>query len=248
MEEGQQVIRLAITGGYCNIDKIAFKSLRGDVSNDGDVDEQDVAELSDLVVGGGSTDQNIDLGHTPFCDMELPGTIEAENFDYDAYSDSDEQDRGKTEGQTGYRTSSVDIYSTTDGGYAIGYTPEGEWLEYTVNVKEDGIYLFEALVSSGYETSSFTLSLHNTDESLTALTNQVSVISGGQNDWNTYTTSKGRLLVPLQKGRQVIRLTITGGWCNIDKIKFTHVSDLNGDGEVNIVDITKLIEIVKKQK
>jgi len=26
------------------------------------------------------------------------------------------------------------------------------------------------------------------------------------------------------------------------------VSDLNGDGEVNIVDITKLIEIVKKQK
>lgn len=248
LEEGQQVIRLAITGGYCNIDKIAFKSLRGDVSNDGDVDEQDVAELSDLVVGGGSTDQNIDLGHTPFCDMELPGTIEAENFDHDAYSDSDEQDRGKTEEQTGYRTSSVDIYGTTDGGYAIGYTPEGEWLEYTVNVKEDGIYLFEALVSSGYETSSFTLSLHNTDESLTALTNQVSVISGGQNDWNTYTTSKGRLLVPLQKGRQVIRLTITGGWCNIDKIKFTHVSDLNGDGEVNIVDITKLIEIVKKQK
>ena len=257
LEEGQQIIRLTITGGYCNIDKIIFKSLKGDVSNDGDVDEQDVAELSDLILGGESTDENIDLGHTSFCDMELPGTIEAENFDNDAYSDTDEQDRGKPEDKPAYRTSSVDIYGTSDGGYAIGYTPDGEWLEYTVNVKEDGIYSFKAIVSSGYDTSSFSLLLHTKDNDLndvlTALTDEVSVTSGGQNDWNTYTTSEGRLLVPLQKGRQVIRLTIIGGWCNIDKIIFTHVAgtskgDLNGDGEVDIVDITKLIEIVKKQK
>ena len=255
LEEGQQIIRLTITGGYCNIDKIVFKSLKGDVSNDGDVDEQDVAELSDLILGGESNDEDIDLGHTPFCDMELPGTIEAENFDRGgegvAYHDSDDTDNEKV----GYRSDNggVDInHGAPNGGYAIGYTPEGEWLEYTVNVKEDGIYSFEAFVSSGYETSSFTLSLH-TDEGLTALTDEVSVTSGGQNDWNTYTTSEGRLLVPLQKGRQVIRLTIIGGWCNIDKIIFTHVAgtskgDLNGDGEVDIVDITKLIEIVKKQK
>ena len=257
LEEGQQIIRLAITGGYCNLDKIKFKSLKGDISNDGDVDEQDVAALSDLVMGGGTSDEDIDLGHTPYCDMELPGTIEAENFDRGGegvgYHDSDDTN---SEGDVGYRddNGAVEInHGAPNGGFAIGYTAPNEWYEYTIDVKKDGIYSFEAIVSSGYANSSFSLSLH-TKDGLTALTDAVPVTSAGENNWNTYTTSKGRLLVPLQKGRQVIRLTISDdGYCNIDKIRFTHVDgtskgDMNKDGVVDIVDIAKLIEMILNQK
>ena len=257
LEKGRHVIRVTITGPYCNLDKMTFsiQSLPGDINIDGSVDEQDIATLSNMITSEEETEQTLDLGHAPLREMELPGTIEAEDFDRGgegvAYHDEEEEDKGNV----GYRTDNggVDIVGG-NGGYAIGYTPTGEWLEYTVDVKKEGIYSFEAIVSSGNDNSSFSLSLH-TDEGLTALTDEVSVTSGGKDDWNTYTTSEGRLLIPLQKGRQVIRMTITGGWCNIDKIKFTHVSgsgalkgDFNSDGVVDVVDITKLIDIVKKQK
>lgn len=256
LEKGQQTLRVTITGAYGNLDKITFinQSIPGDINNDNSFDEGDIATLSEMITSEDNTTETIDLGHTPFREMELPGTIEAEDFDNDAYSDTDEEDRGKPKEKPAYRTSSVDIYGTSDGGYAIGYTPDGEWLEYTVDVKKEGIYSFEAIVSSGYDTSSFSLSLHTKDDVLTPLTDEVPVTSGGEEDWNTYTKSEGRLLVPLQKGRQVIRMTITGGWCNIDKIKFTHVAgsgtlkgDFNSDGEVDIIDITKLIELFMNQ-
>ena len=257
LEKGKRIIRMTITNPYCNLDNIAFtvKSLPGDIHVDGNVDEQDVADLTDIVMNGSKTEEPVDLGHTPYLEMELPGTIEAEDFDSGgegiSYHDEEEEDKGNV----GYRSDNggVDVVGgAPDGTCAIGYTPAGEWLEYTVDVKREGIYAFEAIVSSGNDNSSFSLSLH-TNDGLTALTDAVPVTSGGKDDWNTYTTSEGQLLIPLQAGRQVIRMTITGGWCNIDKIRFTHVkgtasADLNNDGVVNIVDVTRLIDMIKNKK
>ena len=150
--------------------------------------------------------------------------------------------------------SSVDIYSTPDGGYAIGYTIADEWVEYTVDVKKEGIYSFEAVVSSGFDDSSFSLSLR-TKDGLTALTEAVAVPCVVKDNWDNYAKVEERLLVPLQKGLQVIRLTVIGSWCNIDKIKFSHVTgsgtlkgDYNSDGDVDIADITKLIELFLNNK
>lgn len=154
---------------------------------------------------------------------DLPGTLQAENFDSGAdgisYHDSDTQNQGTT----AYRTDGggVDIV-TGNGGYAIGYTATGEWLEYTVNVKEAGIYSYDATVSAGVTTASFSLSLSD-GGSLTPLTPTLAVPMVTANSWDTYRTLHGRLLIPLEEGTQVIRLNITGGNCNIDKIVFRHV-------------------------
>ncbi|MBO4827703.1 MAG: endo-1,4-beta-xylanase [Prevotella sp.] len=163
--------------------------------------------------------------------VSLPGTIQAENFDEGpegiAYHDSD----NTNEGNTNYRSNSggVDIV-TGNGGYAIGYTNSGEWLEYTVNVKEAGNYSFDATVSSGSTSSSFSLSL-NTDDGLKQLTDAIPVPCVTANDWNTYRTVHGRLSIPLEAGKQIIRLNITGSSCNIDKIVFKHI---NIDNNMNV--------------
>lgn len=158
---------------------------------------------------------------SPYNDMiaAIPGTIEAENFDAGAegmsYHDSDSKD----EGDGKYRTNGggVDVVKG-NGGYAIGYTNSGEWLEYTVDVTEAGTYEFDAVVSSGATNSSFSLAL-NTDEGLKELTGSIAVPCLKSNDWNTYSTVHGRLSIPLEAGKQIIRINITGSSCNIDKIK-----------------------------
>ncbi|MDD5688278.1 MAG: carbohydrate-binding protein [Elusimicrobia bacterium] len=69
-------------------------------------------------------------------------TIQAENYDTGgenvAYHDRDTTNRGS------YRPSEgVDVYgntSDTGGGYHVGYVQPEEWLEYSINVAQDGDY------------------------------------------------------------------------------------------------------------
>lgn len=161
----------------------------------------------------------------PFKDMvaEIPGTIEAENFDTGAEGMSFHDSDSKDEGDGKYRTNGggVDIVKG-NGGFAIGYTSSGEWLEYTVDVKEAGTYAFDAVVSSGANNSSFSLSL-NTAEGISELTGSIAVPCLTSNDWNTYSTVHGRLSLPLEAGKQIIRINITGSSCNIDKIKLQRI-------------------------
>ena len=157
-------------------------------------------------------------------EIAIPGTLQAENFDSGAdgiaFHDSDTKD----DGNVGYRKDNegVDIVSG-NGGYAIGYTSSGEWLEYTVNVAEAGIYAFEATVSSGVTNSGISLAL-STENGLVELTKSLTIPSAGSNNWDTYSTIYGRLAVPLEAGKQIIRLNITGSSCNVDKIVFKKVS------------------------
>ena len=170
----------------------------------------------------------------PHKTIELPGTIQAEDFDEGprgiAYQDSDNNAEG--DGNS-YRSdgTGVDIV-TGNGGYAIGYTSSGEWLEYTLNVKEAGVYTYTAYVSSGTTGSSFSLSLNDNDN-LTDLTGTIAVPQTGSNDWGTYTTITGRFKVSLNEGRQIIRLNITGSSCNIDKIVLNRI-DYNENIKLSI--------------
>lgn len=79
----------------------------------------------------------------------LPGTIQSEDFDLDgegiAYSDNDTTNQGNE-----YRTlEGVDIEVCQEGGYNVGWTDAGEWLEYTVNVTA-GTYDISLRVASIY--------------------------------------------------------------------------------------------------
>ena len=149
--------------------------------------------------------------------VSIPGVIEAENFDKGGegftFHDSDNNDEGKAN----YRSDNegVDIVSGNNG-YVIGYTAANEWLEYTVNVKEAGDYIYEATVSSGSTNSGFTVGLVKDGKTTNLF--RVSVPQTASNSWDTYKVVTGKVTIPLEAGEQIFRLTITGAYCNIDKI------------------------------
>lgn len=88
---------------------------------------------------------------------EIPGVIEAEHYDKGdagvAYHDTTPQNEGEN-----YReTTQVDIEKRPDAsnGHGIGWTRKGEWLIYTVGVKESGIYTIEFPVASNKQGGTF---------------------------------------------------------------------------------------------
>ncbi len=165
--------------------------------------------------------------------IELPGTIEAEDFDIGAdkltYHDSDT----RNDGDRTYRSNGggVDLLKTDDG-YVLGHTQTGEWVEYTVNVKEAGLYNFEAIASAGAYNASFKLTLSNYSDQVD-LTDEIPVQCAELGEWGNFMSVNGRLLVPLKEGKQRIRLNITGGQCHIDKIKFNRI-ELDDDMKVSV--------------
>ena len=152
--------------------------------------------------------------------VELPGTLEFEDFDAGAegqtFHDSDNQSEGDYKN---YRSDAggVDLVKG-NGGCAIGYTATGEWLEYTVNVKEGGNYSFEATVSCGSQDGS-AFSIDLVQEGGLVNLAKVTVPQTGNNDWNTYKVVSGELSVPLEPFVQTIRITIDKPYVNLDKIE-----------------------------
>lgn len=284
LKEGDQIIRLTITGSSCNIDKIIFEHIEvtdsinikitsspstGTAGTASFINFTPVYTECDsaiakirLYTNGNLTTDTIKsrpfhynykpssggkvsftaiaidtLGREsaiaqytykirgPYSSaISIPGTIQAENFDKGgeglSFHDSDSND----EGDASYRSDNegVDIVKGNNGN-AIGYTNSGEWLEYTVNVKADGIYKYSATVSSGVSNSGFRLGLMKNGTETQLAT--ISVPQTGSNSWDKYTTVSGSF--KLSAGTQVIRLTITGSSCNIDKIAFSDITNVN---------------------
>jgi hypothetical protein len=148
--------------------------------------------------------------------IQIPGFLQAENYDVggqrNSYYDEDFENQGGE-----YREDAVDVVAI-ENGYAVGYTLAGEWLEYTVNVNEAGVYQFRANVSSGLENSSFRLFIDDVAVSDTI------VVPQGE-DWDTYGYVEGETTKELTAGKHVLKVAITGSFVNIDWILFA--KDLN---------------------
>ncbi len=167
---------------------------------------------------------------TPYRTVNIPGTFQAENFDKGGegltFHDSDSENSGDV---TNYRSDAEGVdFVKGNNGTVIGYTNVGEWLEYAVNVKEAGVYSYIATVSSGATNSGFKIGLAN-EGTVTNLAN-VSVPQTGSNDWSKYVEVGGTFSQELEAGKQILRITITGANCNIDKIELVY-------GEVGIEEI-----------
>lgn len=144
--------------------------------------------------------------------LTIPGTIEVEDFDEGVegktYHDEDEENQGGV-----YRLDvGVDIDTCENGGYVIGWTKKGEWMEYTIDVKKSATYTYSALVASGLEGSSFSLSIDGE-----AITSTIAVPNTGS--WTTYKAISGKTST-IKEGKHTLRLTIVSDYCNIDKILF----------------------------
>jgi O-glycosyl hydrolase len=149
---------------------------------------------------------------------EIPGKIEVENFDVPgtgkgnkSYSENDSEDRGETNYREG---TGVDIYKKATG-YVVGYNEEGEWLEYSVNVKEAGDYTMFASVATSNSTSGFSLSLDG--ETL------VENVALSGTSFDEFTKVKANVTLPA--GEHILRMTVTGSWFDIDYFNFAKGKD-----------------------
>ena len=150
--------------------------------------------------------------------LAIPGTIQAENFDLGgegiAYHDTETANQGNQ-----YRPADgVDIEETSDigGGYNIGWTLPGEWLEYTVNVANTGNYNLETRVAYGGTGGTFHIEFNGVDK-----TGPITVPdTGSYQTWTTLTKT-----VSLSAGQQVMKIVMdkTGDWnvANINYIRIT---------------------------
>jgi phosphatidylserine/phosphatidylglycerophosphate/cardiolipin synthase-like enzyme len=158
--------------------------------------------------------------------VALPGTIQAENFDKGgsgvAYNDTTSSNQG---GQ--YRTTeAVDIEATSDagGGYDVGWTAAGEWLNYTVNVATAGTYTIEARVAASGAGGTFHIEANGVDK-----TGPMTIPNTG--GWQTWTTiSKAN--VTLSAGAQIWRLVFDNAGSVVGNINYIRVSSGGGGGPV----------------
>ena len=159
--------------------------------------------------------------------VELPGKIEAENFDVPGtgkgnktYEDADSDnhactDEGKEAECSDYRDGTgVDVYKKATG-YVVGHNQEGEWLEYTVNVKDAGDYTVFASAATSNSTSGFSLTLDGENLADFALSGT---------SFDEFTLAKTNVVLPA--GEHVLRMTVTGSWFDIDYLYFAKGKDV----------------------
>ena len=182
------------------------------------------------------TSNSVIVPQTPYNDVmhTIPGKIEFEDYDEGgqnrAYYDADMENQGKQ-----YRDDRVDIVTVAldddpSEGYAIGYTNEGEWLEYSVQVKEQKAYDYELRTACGLNTSGIQLFLDDKEVS-----QEIEVPN--TEDWNTYSIVKGKT-EELAEGEHILKVLLTGAYANLDWIRFIGDGDETSITEINTDNIT----------
>lgn len=153
----------------------------------------------------------------------VPGTIEAAHFDVGgpgiSYSDTTAWQQNMAPNAVAFRASEVDaLISKTEGGF-VGSIAPNEWLEYTVDVAETGLY--EVLVRYAADAAGKTFDI--TDESgggsIFGTQQTLPWALGGLNDFGS-----AYFLANLTAGQRVLRFqTATGGF-NLKQIEFKKVA------------------------
>ncbi|MBO4531283.1 MAG: family 43 glycosylhydrolase [Paludibacteraceae bacterium] len=175
------------------------------------------------------TSNSVIVPQTPYNDVmhTIPGKIEFEDYDEGgqnrAYYDADMENQGNQ-----YREDRVDIVTVAPDddpseGYAIGFTNEGEWLEYSVQVKESKAYEYELRTACGLNTSGIQLFLDDKEVS-----QEIEIPN--TEDWNTYTVVKGKT-GELTEGEHILRVLLTAPYANLDWIRFI------GEGDVSAIEV-----------
>jgi len=144
----------------------------------------------------------------------IPGTVESEDYDLGGRGIAFNQNTAG--GQTGYRqdnNSAIETKPASSMGYDLGYTDQGQWARYTVNVAAAGTYVVTFRVASPTGALG---AFHLADAAGNALTAKVDVPNTG--GWWTWMFVS--YWITLRAGQQVLTLMEdTPGW-NVDNMTF----------------------------
>lgn len=137
------------------------------------------------------------------------------------YHDNDPNNRG---GNAAYRNDMGDSDCGVDveGNLNTGYSDPGEWMQYTVNVEEEGDYFFDVNLSVNGGSAAYSLIVNGEKTAICNMRNNSS-----WNSWRWYHASnrdEPQLKIHLKKGRNEIRFFLDGGGYNIMKLSLTHSS------------------------
>ncbi|MBK9120553.1 MAG: family 16 glycosylhydrolase [Phycisphaerales bacterium] len=165
--------------------------------------------------------------------FELPGRIEAEDFDHGgegvAYHDADAVNHG---GQ--YRAEGVDLQVASHGGYNVGWIEPGEWIQYTIAVRRAGTFDAVARVASPTGGGVFNLLLDG-------LPIGGDFLVPGTGGWQVWTAVEQRFTLPA--GESVLRFangaSVSG--YNLSYFDFFFAADINRDGNVDFSDVLPLL-------
>lgn len=159
----------------------------------------------------------------PYRKHEIPGLIHAVDFDMGrhtvAYQDAEFMNNGSGNGNWNqgwtYRNDGVDIEKSDDdselsNGYDVSWIGPGEWLLYTVDVKQAGAYEVTFRVKG--TTGQFHLEINGKK-----ITDNISV-TGTDNYWKDITVSN----IILEEGRQQLKFYIDKSGFNINYIRFSN--------------------------
>jgi len=151
--------------------------------------------------------------------VSLPGKIEAEDFDKGgegiAYHDVSMGNSGSA-----YRKmEDVDLEGCSEGGFNTGYTADGEWLEYTVNITTAGKYTLAARVSTPGTGKSFHIELDGEN-----ISGNIAVpVTGGFQNWQTVSVTTPALIA----GIKTLRIVMDAADFNINYLTFSSIAGSN---------------------
>lgn len=155
----------------------------------------------------------------------IPGTIEAGKYDvFEGGKGQNISYLDITSGNLGdFRTNeSVDASTNTAEGAVVGWINAGEWMEYTVDVAQSGLYSFAFRYASGNAAGGgpFTLALDGQPVS-----SAITVPSTSTTVWTVWAT-KTVNDIPLTAGKHVLRISFSAGEFNLGKMTFARTGDL----------------------
>jgi hypothetical protein len=176
----------------------------------------------------------------------IPGRVQAELYDSGgpevAYHDSDPGNngsgtlnKGNTELDQFRKDEGVDISYTkqgidatlegqqeTVGELYLGWTAPGEWVKYTVDVKQAGTYRVRAHLSSNNPNAEISLSVDGVDQ-----TGPIVIAATGH--WHKWRIDERLAEVKLERGVHVLTLSILKeGNMNIDYLEFIPAGQTSG--------------------
>jgi aryl-phospho-beta-D-glucosidase BglC (GH1 family) len=166
----------------------------------------------------------------PFKQNNIDNNTVLNSVDYDlgingaAYFDNDTADyhistQKRTAGNRGrvYRNDGVDIRkdSALEDSYFVSDIEDGEWLQYTVNVAEKGIYHVVLMIACRNEWGRITLKM---DDSVVTQNQQVTS-TNGMHLWQAFSAGD----ISLNAGKHVLRMYALRGGFNLQSIRFSKV-------------------------
>lgn len=169
----------------------------------------------------------------PFAENQVPGIVHATNYDLGqilfAYSDTEYENLGGGTWNNGwsYRNDGVDIEACSDfssNGFNVGWIETGEWLKYTINVTQSGLYDINLNVSAPNTGGNIILSLDG--QSITGLLAVPS--TGGWQNWQYLTVPN----IYLSAGTHVLQPRFFFGGFNFSYMDFV-LTAADAEDEIN---------------